>query len=91
MTTFSPFQFEELKHQKLKDQNIFVSRTRLCVHNLPKSVDDARLRKLMLQAVSGESGVRIKEVSLLLGLPLGSDAPPPSTSTSRASKAKLVR
>ncbi|KAL8222608.1 UNVERIFIED_CONTAM: hypothetical protein K2H54_077614, partial [Gekko kuhli] len=52
--------FEELKHQKLKDQNVFVSRTRLCVHNLPKSVDDARLRKLMLQALDGTPGVRVK-------------------------------
>ncbi|XP_015268508.1 PREDICTED: RNA-binding protein 28 [Gekko japonicus] len=57
--------FEELKHQKLKDQNIFVSRTRLCVHNLPKSVDDARLRKLMLQILDGTPGVRIKECRVM--------------------------
>nr|XP_056702652.1 RNA-binding protein 28 [Euleptes europaea] len=57
--------FEELKHQKLKDQNIFVSRTRLCVHNLPKSVDDARLRKLMLQAVDGIPAVRVKECRVM--------------------------
>ena len=56
------FQFELLKHQKLKDQNIFVSRTRLCLHNLPKAVDDKRLRKLLLNATGGEKGVRIKEV-----------------------------
>eukprot|EP00074_Homo_sapiens_P091203 XP_016867878.1 RNA-binding protein 28 isoform X2 [Homo sapiens] len=53
--------FELLKHQKLKDQNIFVSRTRLCLHNLPKAVDDKQLRKLLLSATSGEKGVRIKE------------------------------
>ena len=55
-------QFELLKHQKLKDHNIFVSRTRLCLHNLPKAVDDKRLRKLLLNATRGEKGVRIKEV-----------------------------
>ncbi|XP_011851308.1 PREDICTED: RNA-binding protein 28 isoform X1 [Mandrillus leucophaeus] len=53
--------FELLKHQKLKDQNIFVSQTRLCLHNLPKAVDDKQLRKLLLSTTSGEKGVRIKE------------------------------
>ncbi|XP_074757755.1 RNA-binding protein 28 [Athene noctua] len=47
--------FEELKYQKLRDQNIFVSRTRLCVHNLPKAVDSARLRRL-LQRLRGPRG-----------------------------------
>ncbi|XP_061493929.1 RNA-binding protein 28 [Rhineura floridana] len=60
--------FEELKRQKLKDQNIFVSRTRLCVHNLPKSVDDARLRKLMLQAVDGVRNVQVKECRVMRDL-----------------------
>lgn len=61
----SPLQFEELKRQKLRDQNIFVSQTRLCVHNLPKSVDGAALRKVMLQAAGGGTpGARITEVSL---------------------------
>uniref|UniRef100_A0A667GEJ8 RNA binding motif protein 28 n=1 Tax=Lynx canadensis TaxID=61383 RepID=A0A667GEJ8_LYNCA len=53
--------FELLKHQKLKDQNIFVSQTRLCLHNLPKAVDDKELRKLLLNATRGEKGVRLKE------------------------------
>ncbi|XP_058047305.1 RNA-binding protein 28 [Ahaetulla prasina] len=58
--------FEELKRQKLKDQNIFVSQTRLCVHNLPKSVDGAALRKVMLQAAGGgTSGARIKECRVM--------------------------
>ncbi|XP_007469736.1 PREDICTED: RNA-binding protein 28 isoform X2 [Lipotes vexillifer] len=60
--------FELLKHQKLKDQNIFVSRTRLCLHNLPKAVDDKRLRKLLLNATRGEKGVRIKECRVMRGL-----------------------
>lgn len=62
VNSFLFFQFELLKHQKLKDQNIFVSRTRLCLHNLPKAVDDKQLRKLLLNATRGEKGVRIKEV-----------------------------
>ncbi|XP_004677061.1 PREDICTED: RNA-binding protein 28 [Condylura cristata] len=60
--------FELLKHQKLKDQNIFVSRTRLCLHNLPKAVDDKQLRKLLLSATSREKGVRIKECRVMRDL-----------------------
>ncbi|XP_027984872.2 RNA-binding protein 28 [Eptesicus fuscus] len=60
--------FELLKHQKLKDQNIFVSRTRLCLHNLPKAVDDKQLRKLLLNATRGEKGVRIKECKVMRDL-----------------------
>ncbi|XP_006146923.1 RNA-binding protein 28 isoform X2 [Tupaia chinensis] len=60
--------FELLKHQKLKDQNIFVSQTRLCLHNLPKAVDDTQLRKLLLTATKGEKGVRIKECRVMRDL-----------------------
>lgn len=60
--------FELLKHQKLKDQNIFVSLTRLCLHNLPKAVDDAQLRKLLLSATKGQKGVRIKECRVMRDL-----------------------
>ncbi|XP_037023644.2 RNA-binding protein 28 [Artibeus jamaicensis] len=60
--------FELLKHQKLKDQNIFVSSTRLCLHNLPKAVDDRQLRKLLLNATRGEQGVRIKECRVMRDL-----------------------
>ncbi|KAM9634934.1 RNA-binding protein 28 isoform 1-T2 [Morphnus guianensis] len=57
--------FEELKYQKLRDQNIFVSRTRLCIHNLPKAVDSARLRRLLLQVAGGGKAVRIKECRVM--------------------------
>uniref|UniRef100_A0A8C4XW39 RNA binding motif protein 28 n=1 Tax=Gopherus evgoodei TaxID=1825980 RepID=A0A8C4XW39_9SAUR len=57
--------FEELKRQKLKDQNIFVSRTRLCIHNLPKAVDDKQLRQLLLRAAGGGPGLRIKECRVM--------------------------
>ncbi|XP_042637710.1 RNA-binding protein 28 [Orycteropus afer afer] len=60
--------FELLKHQKLKDQNIFVSQTRLCLHNLPKAVDDQQLRKLLLSAMGGQKGVRIKECRVMRDL-----------------------
>ncbi|XP_072820646.1 RNA-binding protein 28 [Vicugna pacos] len=60
--------FELLKHQKLKDQNIFVSRTRLCLHNLPKAVDDKQLRKLLLNATRGEKRVHIKECRVMRDL-----------------------
>ncbi|XP_019501707.1 PREDICTED: RNA-binding protein 28 isoform X1 [Hipposideros armiger] len=60
--------FELLKHQKLKDQNIFVSRTRLCLHNLPKAVDDKQLRKLLLKTMRGEQGVCIKECRVMRDL-----------------------
>ena len=57
-------QFEEMKRAKLKAINVFVSKTRLCVHNLPKSVDNKKLKALCLQAVKGSKGVRITEVRL---------------------------
>ncbi|XP_038176610.1 RNA-binding protein 28 [Arvicola amphibius] len=60
--------FELLKHQKLKNQNIFVSQTRLCLHNLPKAVDDRQLRELLLSATRGEKGVRIKECRVMRDL-----------------------
>ncbi|KAM9311780.1 RNA-binding protein 28 [Gastrophryne carolinensis] len=53
--------FEEIKRQKLRSQNIFVSKTRLCVHNIPKSVDDKQLRQLFLSAAGGGRAVKIKE------------------------------
>lgn len=60
--------FEDLKRQKLKDQNIFVSKTRLCVHNIPKSVDDTRLRALFLEAAGGGKNVRLKECRVMRDL-----------------------
>ncbi|XP_040199149.1 RNA-binding protein 28 [Rana temporaria] len=64
--------FEEIKRQKLKSQNIFVSKTRLCVHNIPKSVDDKKLRQLFYSAAGGDKSVKIKECRVmrdLKGLP----------------------
>lgn len=41
---------------------MYVSKTRLCIHNLPKSVDSKKLKALCLQAVKGNKGVFINEV-----------------------------
>uniref|UniRef100_A0A3B3D9V2 RNA binding motif protein 28 n=1 Tax=Oryzias melastigma TaxID=30732 RepID=A0A3B3D9V2_ORYME len=57
--------FEEMKRAKLRDISVFVSKTRLCIHNLPKSVDNKKLRALCLQAVKGVKGVRIVECRVM--------------------------
>ncbi|KAJ8262127.1 hypothetical protein GJAV_G00162570 [Gymnothorax javanicus] len=57
--------FEELKRVKLRDINVFVSRTRLCIHNLPKSTDSKQLKALCLKAVGREKGGRITECRVM--------------------------
>uniref|UniRef100_A0A3Q3WG31 RRM domain-containing protein n=1 Tax=Mola mola TaxID=94237 RepID=A0A3Q3WG31_MOLML len=57
--------FEELKRAKLRDLNVYVSKTRLCVHNLPKSVDNKKLKAFCLQAVKGSKGVFITECRVM--------------------------
>ncbi|XP_062347479.1 RNA-binding protein 28 isoform X2 [Cinclus cinclus] len=48
--------FEELKRRRLQDPNIGVSRTRLCLHNLPKALDTARLRALLRGVLRAPGG-----------------------------------
>ncbi|KPP63601.1 RNA-binding protein 28-like [Scleropages formosus] len=57
--------FEELKRLKLRDINVFVSKTRLCVHNLPKSVDTKQLRVLCLKAAGGGRDARVVECRIM--------------------------
>ncbi|XP_035521368.1 RNA-binding protein 28 isoform X2 [Morone saxatilis] len=57
--------FEEVKRAKLRDIGVYVSKTRLCVHNLPKSVGDKQLRELCLQAVKGDKRIRIPECRVM--------------------------
>ncbi|XP_053741219.1 RNA-binding protein 28 [Synchiropus splendidus] len=57
--------FEEVKRTKLRDQSIFVSKTRLCIHNLPKSVDQKKFRTLCLQPFKGNKRVRIVECRVM--------------------------
>ncbi|XP_039617383.1 RNA-binding protein 28 [Polypterus senegalus] len=56
---------EERKRKKLNDVNIFVSQTRLCIHNLPKSVDNKILHKLCLNAAGGGKEVKIKKCCVM--------------------------
>lgn len=51
---------ERWKSQMLRNLNMFVSRVRLAVHNLPSNLDDAKLRQLFKNH-SGPKAV-IKEV-----------------------------
>ncbi|XP_060891166.1 RNA-binding protein 28 isoform X2 [Labrus mixtus] len=57
--------FEEIKRTKLQSINVFVSKNRLCIHNLPKSVDNKKLRALCLQGVKSSKGVRIPECRVM--------------------------
>ncbi|KAM7056826.1 LOW QUALITY PROTEIN: RNA-binding protein 28 [Acridotheres tristis] len=59
--------FEELKRRRLQDPNIGVSRTRLCLHNLPKALDTARLRALLRGVLRAPGGAapRITECRVM--------------------------
>ncbi|XP_077452686.1 RNA-binding protein 28 [Stigmatopora argus] len=57
--------FEDIKRAKLRDVNVFVSKNRLCVHNLPKSVDIKKLRSLCFKALPGVKNVRITECRIM--------------------------
>ncbi|ESO84060.1 hypothetical protein LOTGIDRAFT_229578 [Lottia gigantea] len=46
---------EAQKRQKLKNPSVFVSATRLCVHNLPTTIDDSKLRQLLVKLVNDKS------------------------------------
>lgn len=54
-------QLEQWKSQMLRNLNMFVSRVRLVVHNLPVSVDDNKLREIFKNH-SGPKAV-IREVN----------------------------
>ncbi|KRX95430.1 RNA-binding protein 28, partial [Trichinella pseudospiralis] len=56
-----------LNEQKLKNLNIFLSHTRLCVHNLPLKLSDKELKKLCYEAVSDRKS-RIIECRIMRDL-----------------------
>ena len=60
-----PLKIDAAKRRKLKDQNVFVSSVRLCLHNLPATVEDAQLRKLCLKAAQ-DPKAKVTEVSVEL-------------------------
>ena len=54
-------QVEQTKREKLKNIDIFVSSTRLCLHNLPTQVNENQLKKVLRQTVD-DSTMNITEV-----------------------------
>ena len=42
---------EMMKRHKLKNPNIIVSTTRICIHNIPRSVDDKKLKVFLSRVV----------------------------------------
>lgn len=54
---------EDVKKQKLKNPLYFVSPTRLTLHNLPPNLDDAKLRKLVLDTLRKDN-TAMKDVIL---------------------------
>ncbi|KAL8620920.1 hypothetical protein ACOMHN_044067 [Nucella lapillus] len=58
---------ELVKREKLKNLSVFVSSTRICVHNLLPRVDDQELKKTMLQSV-GDPTSKITECRVMRDL-----------------------
>lgn len=54
---FFLFQLENAKRAKLKNPNIFVSTTRLSVHNIPTQVTDNQLKTMFLKAADSKAAV----------------------------------
>ncbi|CAG5134176.1 unnamed protein product, partial [Candidula unifasciata] len=55
------------KRLKLKDQNVFVSSTRLCVHNIPPTVTDQQLREIVVKA-AGDKQAKLVECRIMRDL-----------------------
>ncbi|XP_033101849.1 RNA-binding protein 28-like [Anneissia japonica] len=58
---------EKIKRIKLKNLNVFVSPMRLAVHNLPVSVDNAKLRNICVKAI-GQQKNTITEARIMRDL-----------------------
>lgn len=56
---------ETVKRAKIKNMYIFVSKTRLVVHNLPMSCNDQKLKELFRSAVKAKDGVLITEAKVM--------------------------
>ena len=50
-----------MKRLKLRNPNIFISKTRICVRNIPVRVTDSDLRKLCIKQAA-DKNVRVTEV-----------------------------
>ncbi|CAH1799491.1 unnamed protein product, partial [Owenia fusiformis] len=58
---------DAVKRQKLKNPQIFISKTRLCVRNLPTSTGDTDLRQIYLKA-TGDNKAKISECRIMRDL-----------------------
>ena len=58
---FVQLQLEKKTAESLKNVHMFVSLTRLSIHNLPKSYDDRKLKLLFMEA-AGVNKYKIKQV-----------------------------
>ncbi|CAF3319616.1 unnamed protein product [Rotaria sp. Silwood2] len=54
---------EDIKKQKLKDPLYFISPTRLTMHNLPKNIDDDKLRKIIIDTLKKDK-IPMKDIIL---------------------------
>lgn len=58
---------EQVKRVKLKDPNVFISTTRICVHNIPVQVDDKKLKQVILKALNDKKA-KINECRIMRDL-----------------------
>lgn len=59
---------QQRKKVALKNLHVFISPTRLSIHNLPKSCDDAKLRSILHDAVNHEKGAKLTECRIMRDL-----------------------
>ncbi|CAF1164202.1 unnamed protein product [Rotaria sp. Silwood1] len=52
---------EDIKKQKLKNSLYFISSTRLTIHNLPKNIDDDKLRKIIIDILK-KNNISMKDI-----------------------------
>lgn len=53
------------QREQLKNLHNFVSDTRLCIHNLPATMDDVRLRQVFLKHLDNHPGAKIVECRVM--------------------------
>lgn len=68
---------EQVKRRMLKNLNVFISQTRLCVNNLPENLTDDGLRDIFIEY--GEPGSKVIESRIMKNLhDIGDDGKPKS-------------
>lgn len=56
-------QLEDAKKRKLQNPSHFISPNRLTIHNLPPTIDDEKLRKIVIQTLK-DNNIAMKEIGL---------------------------